>query len=1790
MIEFTAWLSQNAANLLIQSTVLIGVGLLAAHLLRKQGSAVQSAIYRATLIVVLACPLATILLDQLGFDGWSIQLPDTTRTVLVAEIPPTSPVPFSIEPFPVDSSFDVSNIPISSPSDEYRLEPESTAMVPTPTTSSNISKSTDLIESQLVAEPIMVEQILPNTTWVVAYATIGLVWLTGVTLFFVRLIWAYRKLNMMRRESSPASDSEQILCGQLASSIHVRTPDVRRNSLLFSPCLTGITSPTILLPVEIKDQVPLEKAFAHELAHLRRHDTLWNLIQRIALSLFFYQPLLWRLVYRLETTAEEVCDDYVVRHCKDRAGYAQQLVDLAESNLLAPNMAGLGMFNSKSILGHRIVRILDSTRTLTTQISFPMVACIASLAIVCATLGGFLGNGRTADSIFAATDEAVGELPEAVPDPNSDGVHSVLIRGQLTDENGAPIVDGDVAVIAHKKFQFKTFESGPTGSILAESKTGSNGSFEIKLDDVDAASYREAFIIANAETRALTWKQLDLSAKEPFESIVLPPEELIRGQFLDLDGRPAANVAFRIGAIIQRTHSSDSWTNIKSIQPDIDKFPKAWLSPGQSDHQGHFQIHSISANHGVSFHVDGDDRFSPQNIMLCTGFPETRGERDGTYRSLVKNPAPGEVAKLTLNASQIFEGTVTYADTGEPAVFAKVTIWAAQQEMGSMVSVVGHADKDGKFKLNPRPGVRFGLTAYPASGIPYLAKSSEEIAWDAGDFRRTVDIKLPPGVLVKGAVVDSETNKPIAGATVQYGVEITNTNPIDQAASGWQNLQLTDEKGEFEITVVPGPGRLFVKAEGNYAQKTVGSNEFNLFLGPRGEGRQFVNAIVELDPESSESTLQLPPIKIEPDYRISGSFVDSENKPVESVKLVSDLETYAKRVYWVLRDEPISGSEFDLRGLSPDKDYTVSAINQQRQIGATFTLRVGDKPTVKLLDCGVATARLVDSDGTPLAGIRPVLMLVVTQGKTIGTDSDTSKVKLPPDSTYAANIGRPNRSRFLVTDAEGRITWSPLIPEATYQILYEIDGKIVSLKEFQVKPGEKLDLGTIDATKLDSEPMSDLNSDEVKSNSDALQGTGASEHEEQKSTNTIKDVVDDSNNDGQTVATNHVIQGVVTDQDGNPVSGASVRFNSWTFQPDYESTVSAETVSDAAGHFVLKIDEQELAQSGFPDNKNVFAGLIVQADGYGSVQTNWADYRDNEPLTILLPAENRLAGRVVDLEGNPVVGAKVHFTYAMQLGEQVADRFLDNLQQTGKFATARDIFREQQNMGINGFNDAIDPLAETNQLGEFEFRGIPRDSMVNLRVEHPQIVTQLVAALSRPMETVDADPQYKVFGDHPLIVTQPCRPIVGKVVDSKTGEPIAGATVLCTEMGIRETVFWSSPAPRTLTDDKGQFELLGVPKAEATKLMVYPPNELPYLIKEVRDLPDTVGLEPAEMAIELHQGIWITGQVTDCQTGEGVRGEIVYLPMKDNPYLDGVSGYQTGNSLDDYNTLQHFDTDDRGHFRIAGLPGRAVLGARVDSQDYRPANGYENVLNEFGSEYSQEQIEHSLEIGNDLRGKKFLDIRMWSFVWRNTHGSSFIGIDPPAGTDEVIQNIQMDPGHELTIQVIAADGKPVERFEVSRFDGFYGKREFTDGTCTLTRVGDDEKRWISIRGINQPIGAIVEINGAHRNPSLPSEYQTVILELYGTIRGRLIDKDSKPLANYSVTATYGVETTTNERGEFEIGEMFAGQKFNLNINAPGKPEFYMFVPNKELEPGQTLELDPINVDDLGGVMISGMAG
>lgn len=147
------------------------------------------------------------------------------------------------------------------------------------------------------------------------------------------------------------------------------------------PCTLGWLRPVILLPLSAVTALPQEQLralVAHELAHIRRHDYLVNLIQRGVEVLFFFHPAVWWLSHQVAEEREQCCDDVAVAVCGDRALYARALVDLA-ARQTASRMPSAAMAAAGGSLTQRVTRLLGQpaasrTRLLRTAVALLLIA------------------------------------------------------------------------------------------------------------------------------------------------------------------------------------------------------------------------------------------------------------------------------------------------------------------------------------------------------------------------------------------------------------------------------------------------------------------------------------------------------------------------------------------------------------------------------------------------------------------------------------------------------------------------------------------------------------------------------------------------------------------------------------------------------------------------------------------------------------------------------------------------------------------------------------------------------------------------------------------------------------------------------------------------------------------------------------------------------------------------------------------------------------------------------------------------------------------------------------------------------------------------------------------------------------------------------------------------------------------------------------------------------------------------------------------------------------------------
>jgi beta-lactamase regulating signal transducer with metallopeptidase domain/HEAT repeat protein len=185
-------------------------------------------------------------------------------------------------------------------------------------------------------------------------------WIVGTALCSLRPLLGWRTLRRLRRLGvSPAPDELVAALRRVSIRLGVR-PAVRvmQSTLARVPVVVGYVQPLILLPVSLVTNIPigqLEAILAHELAHVRRHDFVVNLLQTLVETLFFYHPAVWWLSRRIRIEREHCCDDIVVTSLGNRIEYGRALVAVEE---LRGRSAVLALAAADGSLLCRIRRIL----------------------------------------------------------------------------------------------------------------------------------------------------------------------------------------------------------------------------------------------------------------------------------------------------------------------------------------------------------------------------------------------------------------------------------------------------------------------------------------------------------------------------------------------------------------------------------------------------------------------------------------------------------------------------------------------------------------------------------------------------------------------------------------------------------------------------------------------------------------------------------------------------------------------------------------------------------------------------------------------------------------------------------------------------------------------------------------------------------------------------------------------------------------------------------------------------------------------------------------------------------------------------------------------------------------------------------------------------------------------------------------------------------------------------------------------------------------------------------------
>jgi len=637
---------------------------------------------------------------------------------------------------------------------------------------------------------------------------------------------------------------------------------------------------------------------------------------------------------------------------------------------------------------------------------------------------------------------------------------------------------------------------------------------------------------------------------------------------------------------------------------------------------------------------------------------------------------------------------------------------------------------------------------------------------------------------------------------------------------------------------------------------------------------------------------------------------------------------------------------------------------------------------------------------------------------------------------------------------------------------------------------------------------------------------------------------------GEAIPEKFTYRGRVVGPDGNPVKDASIFL--YVHSPA-SKPISPRAKTDADGRFTFDVARSEF---DFRNYEYVqwpwrWGHLIASAPGFGVAWTKQIAPDTDAELT-LAADDAPIEGRVFNLQGQPVVGARVRTLWVLAVESGEVTKWHEGLKGIG----IRDGWRLLQ--GVSGLHhpsmrrfglDPAVPPANTDKNGRFTLKGLGRDRIALVRIDGDDIAAQQLVVSPRPGEakTVDAfllegfvqsaanpsRPQDTIVGTKFDLVVPPARPVTGVVTDVDTGQPVAGAFVCSWQYKnglIDRHRTW------TMTDAAGRYTLRGLPAERDLQIRVDPPDGEPYLAITAH-VPDQAGLEAVKLDLKIKRGIWLTGKVLDRETKNAVQATVRYSAELDNPHLKGIPDFTTEHELR--------SRQDNGEYRVAILPGKGYLSVTLGSPDH-PRYGIAG------------DIPAGLpEIINTKPGA----------IWPKSL-NALIALNVADDAKEAKQEVLLTPGKGVAVTILGPDGEKLKGI-VATTDIYGGRpqRLGDDGTITVRGVSTGKAKYVQAVCPDKKLAGKLKVNGDEKTATLK-------LEPWLGFRGRVVDDDGNPVPNVELSFVGARASPADEdyhgfwyrgqlvradaAGRFEVEGLVPGMTYSIHVKTKGPGFLLLF--------------------------------
>ncbi len=572
--------------------------------------------------------------------------------------------------------------------------------------------------------------------------------------------------------------------------------------------------------------------------------------------------------------------------------------------------------------------------------------------------------------------------------------------------------------------------------------------------------------------------------------------------------------------------------------------------------------------------------------------------------------------------------------------------------------------------------------------------------------------------------------------------------------------------------------------------------------------------------------------------------------------------------------------------------------------------------------------------------------------------------------------------------------------------------------------------------------------------------------------------------------------------DGKPFAGAKVYVSDWKYGsgPPWKFKTSLLGTTGGDGSFQVDAKPEE--------SKSGIRSLVLTADGFGPafLIPKGKDTDKTTPLS-LVRDDVPIRGRVLDIRGRPVAGAQIQVVGVLWHPSGKLDEWLAELRDK------KEALPVEYTTLRSWSNDAAPffPPIVADQEGRFTVKGVGRERIASLLIGGPGIETTFSYVVTRAMPTIKFPDFLRQPSSHDIVyhgaefdlVVGPDAEVVGTVTDQDTGKPLA-------DIHVGTAALFGNHPTRTLdttTDAQGHYRLGGIPPKtnfnDNQALLITALDGRPYL-PAIRSLGEVDVARPITKDLQLKRGVLAQGRVAEKATGKGVRSNLSYSILADNPSLKTYPKYGTVRAGMPYRT------DDEGNFKLVVMPGPGILGARAHTEQYRLGVGLDTI--------------QGLKSANNPPNEIY-DTRPEMLVAVNYH--TVAGIDPKVGDESVTCEIRLDRGKTVQGTLVDPDGKPLIGARIEGLQDYFrswSNEPLPTAGFVVEGIGTGDSRDLLICHDEKKLAASFVVKADETGPI------TITLQPSGALTGRLIGAGGLPLADAQLTSSVGSKDESHEFG------------------------------------------------------------